>query len=178
MIDASTPCFPNNIVDLIATRAKTYIDPDDTGPESLQVFKRPLHRTDPPTALGVAAAQWLGESESLEMRGGADPPLLGSMGRNEPTLQTYYLTVEAYVKDQDEERGLAKHSVLSKLVRSMLYRDEPLRVGLSLLSVTTGSSTERAQRWGIRQQRFSSREITGAFLYLSTLEFWLETETT
>jgi hypothetical protein len=59
----------------------------------------------------------------------------------------------------------------------MLYGDQPLRVGLAALSVASGSSIERAQRWGIRQQRFSSNEIQGAFLYLSTLEFWLETET-
>ena len=98
-------------------------------------------------------------------------------GRHEPTLQQYLITVQAFVKDMDEERGLATHSVLSKMIRSMLYRDDPLRVALGSLSVTTDNSIERTQRWGIRQQRYFSNELSGSWLYLSTLEFWLETET-
>lgn len=96
---------------------------------------------------------------------------------SEPTISTYVIGVQAFVKDFSEERGLARHSVLSKMIRSMLYRDAPLRVGLSALSVTMNDSVERSQRWGIRAQRYLSNEIDGNFLYLSTLEFWLDTET-
>jgi hypothetical protein len=167
MIENDVSCFPNNIVDILATRFQA-IDPD------LKVFMRPLRRSDPVQAVGVFGSLWSPDPSSMEMRG---VPLGTAPGRQLPTIQTYLVTVEAYIKDQDEVRGLATHSILSFLVRSMLYGDQPLRVGLAALSVASGSSIERAQRWGIRQQRFSSNEIQGAFLYLSTLEFWLETET-
>jgi hypothetical protein len=59
----------------------------------------------------------------------------------------------------------------------MLYRDEDLRLDFAPLSVSMGSSTERIQRWGIKTQRFMSNEIAGAYLYLSTIEFFFDTET-
>lgn len=163
MIDADEPVFPNNVVVLVQARAQL-LDPD------LHVYRRPLRDSDPNQSIGVFAAQWQPQQDSLEMRGG--PQFV-----QEPTLQRYSISVQAFVKDMDEERGLFGHSVLSKMVRSMLYRDDPLRVGLSMLSVTMRGSTERARRWGITTQRFVSNELSGSWLYLSTLEFWLETET-
>lgn len=163
MISEDTPVFPNNIIDLVATRLRL-LD------ESLvnSTYRRPLRESDPNTAAGVFAATWEPDNESLE---------IGRPAPSEPTISTYVLGVQAYVKDFNEERGLARHSVLSKMIRSMLYRDAPLRVGLSALSVTMNDSVERSQRWGIRAQRYLSNEIDGNFLYLSTLEFWLDTET-
>jgi hypothetical protein len=165
VIDPTEPVFPNNIIDLVYTRAAT-IDSD------LRRFRRPLRASDPSESFGVFAAQWNPNDRSYEMKAVASP------GPNEPTLQRYLIAIQAFVKDFQEERGLAKHSVLSKHVRAMLYRDDPLRIGLATLSVTMSGSIERTQRWGIRTQRFLSNEIDGNFLYLSTLEFWLETETT
>jgi hypothetical protein len=110
------------------------------------------------------------DESSFEMRG-------APLGRHEPTLQQYLITVQGFVKDMDEERGLDVHAVLSKRLRAMLYRDDPLRVGLLALSVVMNGSTERAKRFGVRTQRYVSNEINGSWLYLSTLEFWLETET-
>lgn len=168
MISAETPVFPNNVVELIAARS-SLLDDD------LIVVKRPLRRSDPVQSVGVFGAQWLPNDNSYEMRGGPE-------GRSEPSLSTYMISVQAFVKDMQEERGLYAHSVLSKMIRSMLYRDEPLRVALGSLSVTSGvgpsASTESTKRWGIRQQRYFSNELEGSWLYLSTLEFWLETETT
>jgi hypothetical protein len=77
----------------------------------------------------------------------------------------------------DEETGISEHATLSKMVRGMLYRDETLRVQLATLVWTDGLTTERAKRWGVVNQRFISNEIGGVWLYLSILEFWLETET-
>lgn len=171
MITGLEPVFPNNAVDLIALRAN-FLDPDHaTDPDAIRVFKRPLRETDPQQSIGVFAAQWNPDEESYELLGGPTPRA------SEPTLQTYLIAVQAFVKDFQEERGLARHSIMSKLVRSMLYRDNALRVGLASLSVEMNGSVERTQRWGIRIQRFLSNEIDGDFLYLSTLEFWLETET-
>lgn len=163
MIVADDSIFPNNAVELMATRLAT-IDPD------IVPVKRPLRKTDPVQAIGVYSSYWTPNENSYEMRGGVPPT-------HEPTLSSYIISVEAYVKDMDEERGLAAHSLLSTRVRTMLYRDAPLLVGLRALSVIMGGATERVQRCGIRTQRYASNELQGAFLYLSTLEYWLEVET-
>lgn len=163
MIPSDTLVFPNNIVDLVAVRSEL-LDPD------LFVIKRPLRNSDPNQSIGISAVVWQPDDDSMEMRGGGPGP-------SEPTLSTYRLAVQGFVKDMDEVRGLATHSVMSKLIRNMLYRDAPLRIGLSSLSTSMSGVTERAQRWGVATQRYYSNEIEGSWLYLSTLEFWLETET-
>lgn len=162
MISEEIPVFPNNIVDLVSLRV-SMLDPD------LFAVKRPLRQTDPAQSVGIFAQQWAPNEQSYEF--------LGVERASQPTLQTYLIMVQAFVKDTDEVRGLATHSVLSKMIRSMLYRDEPLRVGLSSLAISMHDSLERSKRWGIRQQRFFSNELEGDWIYLSTLEFWLETET-
>lgn len=167
MITADTPVFPNNAVDLIAERA-AFLDPDSV--DKITILRRPLRESDPVQSIGVFGSQWFPDEESLEMR--SIPS-----GVQEPTLQSYLIAIQAFVKDMDEERGLATHSVLSKMIRSMLYRDEELRLRLRALTVTMQGSTERMMRWGIRSQRFLSNELSGSWLYLSTLEFWIETET-
>jgi hypothetical protein len=163
MITADDTVFPNNIVELLALRSQL-LDSDIT------VLKRPLRNTDPNQSIGITAAQWLPDENSREM--------LGAAFAVQPTLSRYTVSVQAFVKDMDETRGLNVHSVFSRIVRSMLYTDNPLRVGLSQLSSTLDGATERSQRWGITQQRFFSNELSGEWLYLSTLEFWLETEIT
>ena len=164
MIDPATPVFPNNVVSLVQTSVQA-LDSD------LVVYRRPLRVTDPSQgSVGIYGQQWLPEEDSYEMRG-------APMGLHVPTLDQYLISVQAFVKDTDEERGLARHSVLSEMIRSMLYSDATLRVGLSALTTTVSNVTKRTKRWGVRQQRYFSNEIDASFLYLSTLEFWLETET-
>lgn len=163
MIISDTSVFPSNIVQLVKTRAKL-LDND------LYVVGRPLRESDPVQSVGVFGIQWVPEESSYEMLG-------APVGRHEPTVQRYIITVQAFVKDTDEERGLDVHAILSKKLRAMLYRDDPLRVGLLALSVDMNGSTERTKRFGVRSQRYVSNEISGSWLYLSTLEFWLETET-
>lgn len=162
MITESILVFPNNVVDLLFTRIGL-IDTD------LRGFKRPLRATDPQQSYGMFGQQWLPDEDSQEM--------VGSAGSSEPTIGRYLIGVQAFVKDTSEERGLAVHSVLSKLIRGTLYRDIPLKLALQALTVTLNGSTERTRRFGISTQRYFSNEIAGDFLYLSTLEFWLETET-
>lgn len=163
MITSGTAVFPSNAIQLIKARAQL-IDAD------IFVAGRPLRESDPVQSVGVFGIQWVPEEDSYEM--GNSP-----IGRHEPTVQRYLITVQGFVKDMDEERGLDVHAILSKRLRSMLYRDDPLRVGLLALSVTMNGSTERAKRFGVRTQRYVSNELNGSWLYLSTLEFWLETET-
>lgn len=162
MITNDEAVFPNNVVAILKTRTQL-LDSD------LFLCSRPLRSSDPVQSVGIFPAFWNPDEQSYETIGASAP--------GEPTLQTYQISIQALVKDMDEERGLAVHSVLSAMIRSMLYRDALLRVGLGALSVTMDGNTERAQRWGIRTQRFLSNELEGSWIYLSTLDFWLETET-
>lgn len=164
MITDVTQVFPNNVVTILANRISE-LDAD------LVVLKRPLRKNDPNQCVGIIGMNWMPENDSFEMRG------LPSAHRSEPTLGCYLIGIQAFVRDGDEERGLATHSVLSKMIRTMLYRNEDLRLDFAALSVSMGGSIERSQRWGVRTQRFMSNEISGAFLYLSTIEFFFDTET-
>lgn len=163
MIDATEPVFPNNAVALIKTAMQT-IDVD------LRIYGRPLRSSDPAQSVGVFPQLWQPDEGSHEMRG-------GPAGPSEPTLSQYQIAIQGFIKDLAEERGLASHSVLSKLIRTTLYRDTSLMVALRALTVTMNGSTERTQRYGVKSARYLSNEINGNFLYLSTLEFFLETET-
>lgn len=163
MIVADDTQFPQNVVELLVDRY-SLLDADFAG----AVFARPLNPTDPVQAIGVVATQWTPNQETLEMRG---------IGKMEPSLNQYLVTVQAYIKDMDEERGLNVHSVLSRRVRSILYNDVVLREALIALSATLDGKVEKIRRWGVRQQRFVSNELDSVWLYLSILEFWFETET-
>lgn len=160
-IDSTTVVFPNNAVNLLAQNIILI----DSG---LYIAKRPLRPTDPNQSVGIFAAQWMPDEESHEMRGKLF---------HDPSLESYTLAIQGFIKDADEERGLATHSVLSELIRSMLYRNEAVRVGLSSLNTQLSGVKKRCHRWGISSQRYYSNEISGSWLYLSTLEFWLEVET-
>lgn len=161
MIANDVTVFPNNVILLMAA-AYANIDPDIT------VLKRPLRSSDPNLSVGVFGSLWDPEEESLE---------IGHSTPREPTLAVYQLATQVLIKDAEEESGLAIHSVLSKRIRTVLYRSEALRLGLESLSVTDGSSVERTRRWGIRTQRYMNNDIDGQFVYVSTMEHWLETET-
>lgn len=166
MIEASDAVFPNNAVKVVSERFKL-LDPAG----DVQVFRRPLEVSDPVQSIGVFPTLWTPTQDSVEMRGSSSP------GPQEPTIQRYTLTIQAFVKDADEERGLSAHSVLSKYILAMLYRDEPLRLGLAQLSYSMLGVTEKTRRWGISTQRFVNNELDAEWLYLSTVECWLETET-
>lgn len=168
MLDIDDAVFPNNVVKWVAG-AMTTIDAD------VAVVKRPLRNTDPMQSIGVSAQAWNPDDDSLEIQG------IGTTqnpGPQMPTLQQYLIFVQGFVKDTEEERGLATHSVLAQRIRSVLYTNPDLQVVLANLSVDLGNGwTESVRRWGIRTVRYFSGEIDAQLLYLSTLEFWVQTET-
>lgn len=163
--DINDAVFPNNVVHWVSLAMKR-IDPD------IQVFKRSLRNTDPRQSIGVFAQMWSPDEESVEMQG------IGRPATQVPSLQQYTLGLQAFVKDAEEERGLAVHSILSYHVRSVLYTDADLQLILGQLSVSQNNGwSESIRRWGVRTARYFSGEIDSQHLYLSTLEFWIETET-
>lgn len=148
--------FPTSIVDALAEQLAL-----TTG--AGKVLRRPLRPTDPDQSIGVIAADWV--------------PNEMVIGQHDPAVGTYLFQVQAFVKHTDEEEGRDSHANFAQVIRSMLYRDAGLRVRLAGLSHAADGLLERVQRWGIRQQRYASNEVDGQFLYLSTTEFWVETET-
>lgn len=162
-IAADPNVFPNNIVQKLKARAQA-LD------ANLYVAGRPLRNSDPTQSIGITSSMWTPDLESLEMMG-------LPVGNQQPTLSRYITNIQAFVKNMDEEVGISEHATLSNMLRTMLYSDSTLRVQLGSLVWTNGVKSERAQRWGILSQRFVSNEVRGEWLYLSNLEFWLETET-
>lgn len=160
IFDDTTAVFPNNAANLIATRITDLYGPD------LQVVKRPLRVSDLTQSVGVFPSDWYPDETSWEFPS------------KQPTLQRYIIKIQSYAKDFDEERGIAVHSVIAKVMRSLLYVDVPLAIGLNALQVTMDGTIERIQRRGVNRQQYLSNEVAGEFLYLSTLEYYIETETT
>ncbi len=163
-VDEST--FPSNVVSVLSNELKRVDSEGD-----ITVVRRRIVHTDGVQAIGVYGAMWQPDEDSFEMRGGDSP------GPNEPTIQRYLVVVNAFVKDTDEQRGLAVHSVLASRIRAMLYRDTTLRLALANLVNSSGGYKESVQRWGISSQRLLSNELEGMWLYLSTLEMWIDTVT-
>lgn len=164
MIEVSDSVFPNNAVALLVARYQL-LDSD------LFVCPRPLRPTDPNQSIGVFGQVWSPQEDSYELGGNSYP------GSGQPTVETYSIGIQAFIKDMDEERGLAVSSVLAETTRTMLYHDEPLRVGLGSLETTVLGVTKRTASWKVGSQRYLSNEVDGNHIYLSTLELWLATET-
>jgi hypothetical protein len=165
VLDVNETIFPHNIVKYVALSEAT-IDPQ------IAVMKRALRNTDPVQSIGVFAQAWDPDPDSIEMQG------IGHPAPQTPTLQTYTLGLQAFVKDTEEERGLAVHSHLAQRTRWVLYTNPNLQVVFQNLSAELeGGWTESMRRWGVRTARYFSGEINSELLYLSTLEFWVQTET-
>lgn len=153
--------FPNNVVECLAI-VLPGVDPD------VVILKRPLRGTDPNYSIGVYGTLWTPNEQSYEMGPKMDP---------EPTLQEYQIGIQTLIKDGDPVRALRTGSIFTKRVRGVLYRNAPLRVALGQLQVVDGTYTESFRRCGIRTQRYMSNDLEGAFVFISVIDFWIETET-
>lgn len=161
MIDPSNEdVFPGNVVKCLGVVLGA-IDEDAI------VFPRPLRRTDPNYSIGIFGTLWQPNEQSHE---------IGHLSPNEPTLNTYQIGIQTLIKDGDTQRGLAISNVFSNRARTVVYRNEPLRVALGSLYVQGLDFRESMRRWGIRSQRFMSNEIEGEFVTISVLDLWIETE--
>lgn len=162
MIDPSSEAiFPYNFV-----RCLNIVIPGID--EDVTTYNRPLRPTDPNYAVGIYGTLWQPNEESYEM---------GHNAPSEPTLNTYQVGVQTLTKDGDTERGLVVSSILANRVRTVLYRNEPLRLALGSLYVEEGNSRESMRRWGVRSQRYMSNDLEGTFVTISVLDLWIETET-
>lgn len=158
LFDEDLEVFPSNAIEIIKTRTQT-LYPD------LFVIERMLRQSDKTQSVGIYPLNWLPDENSFE-----------TGNYEEPTVQRYHIGVQCFVMDADPVRGIKVHSVLTKVMRSLLYNDQPLRVGLDLLQTSMFGKTEKIQRRGISRTRYLSNEVRGNFLHLSTIEYWLETQ--
>lgn len=165
--------FPNNVVKCLGI-----VLPGIGDEGELTVLKRPLRPTDPDKSIGIYGTMWNPVESSYEM--GHFNTLGTPVGAmpGEPTLSDYQIGIQTLVKHSDTEAALAISSVLNKRVRTVLYRNQPLRLALASLYVEDGTSRESTKRWGVRSQRYMSNEIEGKFVFVSVLDFWIETEMT
>lgn len=158
--DASLAVFPQNFVNTLSPVLDA-IDSD------LLILKRPLRPTDPNLSVGVYGTMWTPNEESLEM---------GHVAPSEATLNMYQVGVQTLVKHGDAQELLNINSVLVYRIRTVLYRNQPLRVLLGSLKVEDGAFKESLRRWGIRNTRYMSNDIEGTFVTTSVLDLWIETE--
>lgn len=169
MIQADINVFPNNVVALLVPRLKS-LDSD------LFVTKRVLRDGDPTQSIGVFPISLVPDESSYEMDGGVS--MLGQRkAASEPVLSTYAIGIQSFVQHTDEEEGTGQHNVLAKMIRTLLYRDATLAVGLDALSCTMFGAVERIQRRRVGIQRYLNNDIDGVFHYMSSLEYYVETET-
>lgn len=159
IFNARTAVFPNNAAALIKSRLQ------DLYSDDLDIYGRRLKLTDNTKSVGIAPDLWVPDENSFEFKS------------LEPTVSTYTIWIQCFVKNSDREEGTKEHSVLSKVIRTMLYRDSPLAVGLNQLSVTMMGATERIQKRGFRRAQYLSTELQGNWLFLNTMEYYIETET-
>lgn len=161
-LDLTQLVFPNNVVELVATRFEV-IDP-----VLLTVFRRGLRVQDPNYSIGVSAVDWAPVPNSMEMQ--------GMDHSRASTLEQYLLSVEAFVKMDDEEAALIAHSVISKTIRTTLASDAPLRAQLAGLTCTFNGETERLKRWWVHRARYHSKNISGTNMYATINDVMLEVE--
>ncbi|WKW85477.1 hypothetical protein SEA_REYNAULD_25 [Rhodococcus phage Reynauld] len=153
--------FPNNVVALMVPTLQS-IDP------SVRVHTRPFRQLDSGVSISVYPLIRNPDDESMEMSGD---------GIAEPTINRYTISVEGLVVDKDGTRGNRRSSVLNTLLRHKLYRDQGLLQSLPELYVDLAGSREKFKRRGLSAQRYMNNEDKTSFVFLSTIEFWFETET-
>lgn len=162
MISEDFDCFPNNVVNLLGAAMAT-IDTD------ISIVKRPMQMTDDDQTIAVVAIDWAPDTKTKEIAG---------VNPAQPTSQTYKIAVQGLIVDMDEEAGLMRNSAFAKLIRDILYTNQPTRIALSKLEVLngTGQWVEKALTWDVVSQKYHNNEVDGNFLYLSTLELWFKTQ--
>ena len=154
--------WPYNVVDEVATvaGASPYTDGD---PAVELVVKRPAQEHDPSHTIAIHAKDWV--------------PVEHEMGMEAPVISRYVYTLQVWVKHHDEAEGQRTHAILSKMMRTMLYLNADLEVAFAELTETQDGHAERFLRRGVDTQRFFASEMQRTFMFLSTIDFWVDAQT-
>jgi hypothetical protein len=131
-----------------------------------EIVKRSLNPLDVHGTLGICLDEWL----PLDYEMGGD-------GSLEPSTSKYLMSIQHLVKYGVQEDGERLHREVAKAVRLMLYRDPDVQVSLRSLVVQDTTRRERILKFYVVAQRYASNEMKGTFVFLSSTEFVVETET-
>lgn len=162
--------FPYNVVDQTMLALADALPPMENAKGVMQdavILDRPLRPSDPSRTFGVIALDWKPVPNTVEM------------GRrtSEPTLQRYNYRIQGFTRHGDESIGRRTSAYDAKVIRSVLYRDASLGVALRSLSDAVLGTTEIAKRYGVASQRYLNNQVAGGYVWWSSTEFWVETET-
>lgn len=155
----SEEAFPGNVVTVLKKYARTITPPDD---QVLTVVGRALRPVDPNFCVGIYSVDWRPDRYEI-----------GNVG---PSLAHYEYRIDLLVKHTNEEEARELHGNLAKAIRAMLYGDDALRAELGQVREESYGFRERVQKWGVRQQRFFTNDISGEFIFLAALEFYVDVE--
>lgn len=161
MLTPLVTAFPANVVDAFERHLarNRYVD---------QVVGRPIREADANMTLGIHVDAWE-----------PDGPDAYNIGQEEPVLQRYPFVIEYMVKYAgNEAEGRNVHSVASKSIRAMLYRDQSLVLQLHGLSEEIEDTIERVMRVELNRQRFFSNRIRSSMIFLSVIQGYVQTELT
>lgn len=158
MLDGDEAVFPNVIVDLFFDRI----------PQTLPVqavFKRPMRASDLDQSIFVYSSNWRPDSNTYEI------------GGHGPSVEKYEIGMQALIKDTDRDRGANRLGVLSELLRTFVYSDEELRLGLGQLSTSFGGKTKKVQKTVVTKQNyFVATPKSRQFLYLSEMTLTVDVQ--
>lgn len=157
-IDGTEAVFPNVVVDLIFEQA----------PKSLPIqaaFKRPMRSSDLDQSFFVYSSNWRPDANSYEI------------GFRGPTIERYEIGIQALIKDLDRDRGANRLGVLSELIRTFVYSDHSLRLGLDQLSTSFGGMVKKVQKLTVTKQNyFVASPKSRQFLYLSEMTLTVDVQ--
>lgn len=156
--------FPYNVLDVIKTVLPVYFSIDDPS-EPYHIVDRPLRFNDPKFGIGLFVTDWAPVAGHIES------------GQIEPVVNRYLYRAQIMVKATSESEGRTRSGQDAAALRAILYRDDQLQLGLRSLSSDVLGYHERFQRFEVMNQRFLNTELSGSFVFLSTTNFYVETET-
>lgn len=130
-----------------------------------QVFSRALHVEDQGPAIGIAISKWVPVANEI---GG---------GTEEPTIQRHRIMLQTVLKHSDEIEGRRLGILLTKSIRSLVYRDAQLRDALSELRQESDGVIERVLRPPVvRGTDYGPPGTSGVFTFMSATEVWVDTQ--
>lgn len=158
MLDGDERVFPNVVVDLLFERAPLTLPVQ-------AVFKRPMRATDLDQSVTVYSSNWRPDVDSKEI------------GFHGPSVEKYEIGMQALIKDLDRDRGANRLGVLSELLRTFIYSDDQLRLGLGQLSTSFGGMTKKVQKIEITKQNyFVGKPQNRQFMYLSEMTLTVDVQ--
>lgn len=153
----SSDVWPTNVVDVLVEELLNMEDVEAT-------TSRGLTEDDTSGGIGVYVVSW------------APPADAYVIGQADPILNVYTFGLDLMIKALDRAEAATTLSVMTKRLRTMLYRDDDLQVRLKQLSETAFGRTETYKRMRVTRQDYRTGTLGGVHLAASTTTLTVETD--